>query len=41
MTSESEIEIRPIFEADDFGESLTPETRARGERMRKDLDGRS
>jgi hypothetical protein len=28
MNGESEIEIRPIFEADDFGEALTPEPRA-------------
>jgi len=26
--SEAEIEIRPVFEADDFGENLTPELRA-------------
>ena len=26
--SEEEIEIRPVFEADDFGENLTPELRA-------------
>ena len=31
---ESEIEIRPIFEADDFGEALTPELRAQEERLR-------
>jgi hypothetical protein len=30
-----EIEIRPIFEAEDFGENLTPELRAREERTRK------
>lgn len=29
---ESEIEIRPIFEADDFGQELTPELRAQAER---------
>ena len=28
MPEESEIEIRPVFEADDFGEALTPELRA-------------
>jgi hypothetical protein len=31
---ESEIELRPIFEADDFGEALTPELRAQEERLR-------
>ena len=28
---ESEIEIRPVFEAEDFGEEYTPELRARAE----------
>jgi hypothetical protein len=28
------IEIRPIFEAEDFGDALTPELRAQEERMR-------
>ena len=32
--TESEIEIRPIFEADDFGPELTPELRAQEERLR-------
>jgi hypothetical protein len=31
---ESEIEIRPIFEADDFGEALTPALREQEERLR-------
>jgi hypothetical protein len=31
---ESEIEIRQVFEADDFGEALTPELRAQEERLR-------
>ena len=30
-----EIEIRQIFEADDFGENLPPEVRAQGERLRE------
>jgi hypothetical protein len=34
MPGESEIEIRQIFEADDFGEALTPEQREREERLR-------
>jgi hypothetical protein len=34
MTEESEIEIRQIFEADDFGEAFTPELRERAERLR-------
>ena len=28
MTSDSDIEIRPLFEMEDFGEALTPDTRA-------------
>lgn len=28
MTGESDIEIRPLFEMEDFGEALTPEARA-------------
>ena len=31
---ESEIEIRQVFEADDFGPELTPELRKKEERMR-------
>ncbi|MCW5891486.1 MAG: YciI family protein [bacterium] len=34
MPGSSEIEIRPVFEADDFGPELTPELRAQGERLR-------
>jgi hypothetical protein len=30
----TEVEIRPVFEADDFGEALTPELRAQEERLR-------
>ena len=35
---ESEIEIRQVFEAEDFGEEFTPELRAQEERMRADID---
>jgi len=31
---ESEIEIRPVFEAEDFGKEFTPELRAQEERVR-------
>jgi hypothetical protein len=31
---ESEIEVRPIFEPEDFGKELTPELRAQEERLR-------
>ena len=30
----AELELRPIFEAEDFGAELTPELRAREERLR-------
>ena len=35
MPGESEIELRQVFEAEDFGAALTPELRAQGERLRK------
>ena len=35
---ESEIEIRPLFEAADFGEEFTPELRAQEERLRADIE---
>jgi hypothetical protein len=34
MPEESEIEIRPLFEAQDFGAEFTPELRAQEERLR-------
>jgi hypothetical protein len=34
---ESEIEIRQVFEAEDFGTELTPELRAQEERVRKQV----
>jgi hypothetical protein len=36
MEGESEIEIRQIFEAEDFGEALTPELKAQEERLRRE-----
>jgi hypothetical protein len=35
---ESEIEIRPFYEAEDFGEDYTPELRAREDKMRADIE---
>jgi hypothetical protein len=35
--SEAIIEIRPVFEADDFGEELTPELRAKQEELRQQV----
>jgi hypothetical protein len=37
MPGDSEIEIRPIFEADDFGEAFTPELRAQQEQLRRQI----
>ena len=34
---ESVIEIRPVFEADDFGKEFTPELRAQEERLRTQI----
>jgi hypothetical protein len=41
MEGESEIEIRPIFEADDFGEAFTPELREQEERLRAEMASRT
>jgi hypothetical protein len=38
MEGESVIEIRPVFEADDFGEAFTPELREQEARLRAQLD---
>ena len=35
---ETEVEIRPIFEADDFGKAFTPELRAQGDRLREQTE---
>ena len=40
MPGPSEIEIRPVFEAADFGEALTPEAAEQEERLRERLAGR-
>ena len=37
---ESEIEIRQVFEADDFGPELTPELREQEERLRRQVAGK-
>lgn len=36
----TEVEIRPIFEAADFGAALTPELRAQEERLRAEVERR-
>jgi hypothetical protein len=35
---ESELEIRPVFEAEDFGAEFTPELQAKEEALRKELE---
>jgi len=34
---EGELEIRPLFEAEDFGQEFTPELREREERLRREI----
>jgi hypothetical protein len=36
----TEVEIRPVFEAEDFGAEFTPELRAQEERLRKEVEKR-
>jgi hypothetical protein len=36
---EGDVEIRPVFEADDFGEAFTPELREQEERLRAQAAG--
>jgi hypothetical protein len=39
--AESVLELRPVFEADDFGDSMTPELREQEERLRSQIEERS
>ena len=39
MPGPSEIEIRPVFEMEDFGEEFTTELREQEERLREELEG--
>jgi hypothetical protein len=39
--AESVLELRPVFEAEDFGENLTPELRDQEERLRAQTEERS
>ena len=41
MSSESDIDIRPIFEAEDFGAELTPELQRQEERMREKIENQA
>jgi len=40
MPGPSEIEIRPVFEAADFGEAMTPEVAELHDRIREKVAGR-
>lgn len=40
MLGDSEIEIRQVFTAEDFGEALTPQLREREEQLRKQMTDR-
>jgi hypothetical protein len=35
---DAEVELRPVFEADDFGKEFTPELRAQEERLRDEIE---
>lgn len=37
----TELELRPVFESDDFGDALTPEIREKEERMREQIASRN
>jgi hypothetical protein len=39
MESDSDIEIRQVFEAEDFGAEFTPELRAQEDRLREEMEG--
>ena len=40
MPSPSEIEIRPVFEMEDFGDEFRPELREQEDQLREELEGR-
>jgi hypothetical protein len=37
---DGEVEIRPVFDAEDFGEEFTPELREQEERLRRELESK-
>jgi hypothetical protein len=41
MPGDSEIEIRPLYEAEDFGADFTPELREQEARLRRQMDDRT
>ena len=38
---EGQLELRPVFEAEDFGEEFTPELRAQEDRLRAEVEARA
>jgi hypothetical protein len=38
MEGESALELRPVFEAEDFGDELTPELREQEDRLRRQIE---
>ena len=38
-TTESDVEIRPLFEVEEFGDQLTPELREQNDRLRAKVEG--
>ena len=40
MPGPSELEIRPLYEIEDFGDAVTPELAEREEQLREELEGR-
>jgi hypothetical protein len=41
MGGDTEVELRPVFETEDFGDELTPELREQEERLRRQTEERS
>ena len=41
MGGDTALELRPVFEAEDFGDELTPELREQEERLRRETEERS
>ncbi|MBR7960829.1 YciI family protein [Burkholderia latens] len=41
MPTESDIEIRPVFSPEDFGEAFTPELQEQEARLRAEMEGKS
>lgn len=41
LTGEAEIEIRPLYEMEDFGDAMTPELRAQEDRLRTGIESKS